>query len=174
VRRSVVAWLCVLGALASPRSAGAYELVGSDPDEPIDYGGNAIRDIRSSILRVEQRRSGRVLVLVIRSYEPLDGGWVLTASLDSAGGRAFDRILTMQPRYPGGPPARCSIFTRAGYVRYRPLAEGAFRRHGTAARCRVPIRNLAPSRPIRWSILSEEAGDPSAGNDRAPDRGMYG
>lgn len=175
MRRSILAAglaVCVVLTVSSP--AIAYERIGSDPNESTDFGGNIIRDIRSSILRVEPRENGRVVILVVRSYERFGDGWVITVRMDSRESDAYDRVMIMHPDFSKESPADCSVFTRAGYSRGERLAKGLFRLHGKAIRCRVPIRFFEPTRTIRWSVLSEEAGDPSAGSDRAPDRGHFG
>lgn len=171
MRRSAIALGVVTLAtstLLGP-AALAYVDVGHDPDDRAITGSPPIGgdpDIRSSIRRVEQRRGGRMLVMVIRAYEDFTMYWTIDARLDSRGGRRADKVLHLYNADTGG--AGCYVGRGA---QIRSLY---FRQVGPTARCRIAIRLLKPTKEIRWRLVSEtlyEGGE----REVAPNgRGWYG
>lgn len=163
-------------ATSSARRDAVYKDTGYDPnDVPVDEGSCCQQDpdVRSSTRKVATNSSGgRSLYITFRTFDSLQGYWTVQVFLDTRGGPQADAKMRMHDTGVG--PFRCGV---------RFLAQGPRRRGkltliaggGDRATCRVPLRWVRPTKPIRWRLVSRagvEGTEPGV-DEFAPDRGWY-
>lgn len=142
--------------------AAAYEDTGSDPDDRAVLVHDP--DIASTTRRVWTKEAGRFLSVLIRAYEEFGIYWGIEARLDSKGGPRVDYTIRLYNADTGG--AGCDLYRRTGF---NHVARGHFRQAGDEVRCRIRVRDLHPTKRIRWKLISESGyGGPTeyAPNDR--------
>lgn len=156
---------------AASASTFGYVDKGLDPDDrPIDRTSCCQQDpdIRSSTRRVWEDKAGRRWLSVnFRAYEVLSGYWSVIARLDSRGGKFAEYRMTIYDDGVGQAGCYLGSRNRFGTYRVRLQADGA--------RCRVPLRWVAPSKHIRWKLFSPKGfeGTSVRIDEYAPDRGWY-
>lgn len=156
---------------ATSGSAFGYLDKGLDPDDrPIDRTSCCQQDpdIRSSTRRIWEDGAGtRWLSVDFRAFEVLSGYWSVIARLDSRGGRFADYRMTIYDDGVGQAGCYLGSHNRFGTYRVPLQADGA--------RCRVPLRWVAPSKHIRWKLFSPKGLEGTGVRIReyAPDRGWY-
>jgi hypothetical protein len=157
----VVALAAVLLGSTPAANAGmfGYRDTGSDPN---DVQGVRVVDVRSTTRKVWHDDEGdRWLSITIRSYDRLGPHWSFRVVIDSAHGGRQDSKFEFTKRYA---QAFCDWFVHGSGFEGRL---SIFERRVT---CRIPLRYVEPTKPIRWKLIDAGRGD---GEEFAPDQGWY-
>jgi hypothetical protein len=164
---AILSFVIIFGLVGPALPADAYVDVGSDPQ---DVGDSecCYADIRSTARRIDAIGDGRFLVITVHAYADLGEGWYLGAYLDSRTGGAADLLVSI-----GSADTRRGARCRISDPKFQAIVDGVARAHDDVARCWIPVRFVDPRKRVRWFVVSQEGGDPSAGMDRAPDTGWY-
>ena len=159
--------LCAL-TFGAPAAASVIDRdTGFDAND-IPPNGHIDPDIRSTTRRLAERDGRRVLAIVVRFYER-QGWWPLWIRLDARGGPRVDHIVSTYGD-------QCYVWPKG---RRREGVEGRASVKGDRFVCRLPAREVSPTRAIRWKVRTKVPDGSRRGSDFvmdfAPsDHGWYG
>jgi hypothetical protein len=171
-------------ALVLPGTAAAdvrWARRGTDPSDitcaPVTGDPCLGFDVASTSVRITRRHDGRRwIVLVLRAHSrPLDG-WTSRIALDTRGGTHLDhRAFLNNPLNAAQPQRKRCEIRRAAPDGENRRGRYTVRRQGRIAKCRFPLRWVAPDkRPIRWHVTTDWIfPEVIRTRDRAPNHGWY-
>jgi hypothetical protein len=177
--RTIVALVAILVTVLPSPARAAVEWVrrGTDPaDVNCGYKGVCTGfDVLSSTVRILRTDEGRRFLTITLRARVSPGDWKSGIALDTRGNRRADRFAFLGN--PLGAPMpqgnRCGV-KRAGSDSEPRRGAYSVRRLRKVQSCRFPLQWFAPTKPIRWRVITEyHHPEPYSTIDRAPDRGWY-
>jgi hypothetical protein len=162
--------ILVLHALTGLTSAAATVVIDRDTGfdaNDVPPAGRNDPDIRSTTRRLTQLEGRRVLAIVVRFYEE-HGWWPLWIRLDARGGPRVDHIVSTFGD-------QCYVWPKG---RRRDRVEGRASVDGDRFVCRMPAREVSPTKQIRWKVRTQPPDGSRRGSDFVMDfapsnRGWY-